>query len=75
MGIYKPLQDFIDKHVEDLVFMLDRYFIGGTIDVIDDVFTIVIDSRFERCEIENLVWSGSKFNVDGVIVVLIPIFI
>lgn len=77
LNIARSLQDFIDKHKGDMDFMLKEHFDGGVIKVSGYTFTIEADSRFDECdcEIENLAWSGSKFNVDGVIVVLTPLFI
>lgn len=67
--------DLIDKHVYDMNTILGEHYDGGIGRYVNGFFEIVTSEEVLRCELENLVYSGSCFKCGDVEIRMLPILI
>ena len=73
--VQATLFDLIQKHEEDLNTIMGKHYDGGVQYHIGSTFVLKTSEQVLRCELENLVFSGSVFNCNGVEIRMLPILI
>lgn len=73
--IQATLFDLIEKHISDLNRIMGEHYDGGVQYNIGSTFVLKTSEQVLWCELENLVFSGSVFNCNGVEVRMLPILI
>jgi hypothetical protein len=73
--IRATLWDIIDGHVRDMNTVMGEHYDGGVDMFIGSTFQLVTSEDVLRCELENLVYTGSTFNCGGTKIRMLPILI
>jgi len=68
------MRDLIDKHISDINHLLEVHYQGSFLNALNTTFCIEVTERVLRCELENLIISGSTFNCNGVRIKMLPMF-
>jgi len=69
------LGDLIDRHVQDVNKVLGDHYDGGVWWYSGTTFQLKLSEGVMRCELENIVETGSKFNCNGIKVNMLPVIV
>jgi hypothetical protein len=74
INVYEVCSALIDKHLDDMNSMLALHYEGEAV-YKNEQFKITLKNPVLRCEIENLIYTGSRFNYYGKEIEMNPVLL